>query len=126
MFTLCILALVFWVLYGKAVREWATWLETTFKVLTCVAVLAAVVQIAWWGAVKADYEQVAVMVTTESGVVEVNDEDYYKNDTGDYYTITNDEKALWVPFCLPTFEKVDAPVFEYDNLNPQPPTAKEK
>ena len=123
MFTLCILAFVFWVLYGKAVREWAPWLETTFKVLTVAALLACVASLAYWGTVKADYEQVSVMVTTEAGVVEVNDEDYYKNDAGDYFTIVGEDKALWVPFYMPAFEQVDAPIFECDNLNPQPPTS---
>ena len=124
MLTLCILALVCIALWCVAgVKCVSTWLEKTFLVLLCVVLLALGVSTIWREAVEADYEQVTVMVATESGVIEVDDEDYYKDDAGDYYTIVGEEKALWVPFYMPTFEKVEAPVFEYDNFYPQPPTS---
>lgn len=121
MLILFILAFVFMLLYCKACLEWADWLETVFSVLSVVVALALIINGSWCYFVQKDYEPVSVMVTTEAGVVEVNDEDYYKDDDGNYYTIVGEERTLWVPFCLPTFEKVDAPVFEYDNLNPHPP-----
>lgn len=123
MLSLGILTLVFWTLFLYARLSLPEWLEKTLLALTVVSLLVLIGSEVHTSQAAPDYEHVTVLVTTEFGVVEVNDEDYYKDGVGNYFIKVEDKtKRLWLPFYKPAFEKVEAPVFEFDSLNPHPIT----
>lgn len=95
---------------------WDTLERVAFSGLVIFSVLGVVS----YGVVESqcNFELQTVSVVTESGVVEEVENEYYKGEDGNYYILPEDEeiKEAFIPFYVPKYEKVDAPVFVSGNL----------